>query len=272
MRRDRTGAKRGKVVGIGAARGSGAPSRPSVGQTAVTAAANRVLRNGVHAAPPGAFEDVPDAGAVRSPTGAATPIRARLRAAVEPAPAGRLTVAALLGAATGHDWDGFVVERIETWALGYFDAGPVGPRSPWHRHAPFAAWRGEAELDRTPEILGVPAYCAIARTLPGDGDAALLRAAHELGLDARCFERYFEQLLPAVSHWTGRARRGAGDAGARDVVAIRAAWDVVLLDAFERHAPGIASALQRGLTRCADDHDAASVTIAAGAQNRVRAG
>ena len=176
--------------------------------------------------------------------------------APEPAGGAMATVAELLGEATGDDWHAFVIDRISTWAAGYFDEGQAGWRSPWRGESPYAAWRGEAELDRTPEILGVPGFCGIVRTLPQDADTLLLQVAHELRLHGEVFETYLGRLLATVAGWAGHARfrgwrkelAGEADARVREVLAIRAAWDLALVEAFGDRYPHLGDSLRQGMT------------------------
>lgn len=199
---------------------------PRMTRTAVTAAANRVARA---AGTPGA----------EAPAGAGA------------------TVADLIGTHAGQAWPAFVADRILTWASGYFDEGARARRSPWYGATPYAAWRGEAELDRTPELLGLNGFRGIARTLPRDADTLLLHAAHELRLNGECFDGYLQHLCAAVAPWASYARchgssPGAGarrDAFGRELLAIRAAWDLALLDAFGARRPGLARQLGQALSR-----------------------
>lgn len=165
------------------------------------------------------------------------------------------TIAALIGNATGKDWQAFVTDRICAWAEGYFDEAGAGARSPWRGLSPYAAWRGEAELDRTPEILGVDGFCGIARTLPHDAGALLLRVAHDLELGGERFEAYLLRLLETVTEWAGQALRygrhgvstGSTDIEVRELLAIRAAWDLALYDAFGTKHRGIVATLRQRL-------------------------
>ena len=253
MRRDKRPRGRRNVLSFASGSGAERRTRPAIRPLEVTATANRVVRSMVPCQAPEQVNPTRRGGGdtLRALTTAVTESRRRVIDATPSAPAGAISIAGLLETATGVAWPQFVSERIETWATRHFDDDGAGHKSPWHGRAAYAAWRGEAELDRSPEFLGVPAYCAIARTLPRDGDGMLLRAAHELRLDARSLEIYLQQLLPSVSGWAVRARRhsvaAAGDARCRDVLAIRAAWDVVLLDAFERKHGGLAADIGRAL-------------------------
>lgn len=175
----------------------------------------------------------------------------------EPAADAVATIADLISADSGDDWQAFVIDRISAWAAGYFDEGQASWRSPWRGESPFAAWRGEAELDRTPEILGLKGFRGIVRTLPRDADALLVRAAHELGLHGELLDGYLQRLLATIAGWAGHARyrgwraelAGRSDARVKELLAIRAAWDLALLDAFGNRGGDLSQRLRQGLVR-----------------------
>lgn len=167
----------------------------------------------------------------------------------------RATIAALVGNATGEDWAAFVADRISVWAEGYWGETGAGSRSPWCGLSPYAAWRGEAELDRTPEILGVRGFRGIARTLPRDANGLLLRVAHDLELNGEVFETYLRRLLATIVEWARQARGdgrhgvsvGSADTAVRETLAIRAAWDLALHDAFGTKHRGVVATLRQRL-------------------------
>ena len=162
----------------------------------------------------------------------------------EPASEPLPTIATLLSEADGSDWGSFVADRISSWASGYFDEGQAGWRSPWRGLTAYAAWRGESELDRSPEILGIPDFRGIARTLPADADDLLHLAATTFELPEAAFDLYLKRLLASIAGWAGHARyrgwrqqlAGNTDARVKHLLAIRAAWDLVLHEALgDRH-------------------------------------
>jgi uncharacterized protein YbcC (UPF0753/DUF2309 family) len=150
------------------------------------------------------------------------------------------TVASVVSGLTARRWDAFVTDRISAWASAYFDAGQASWGSPWRHLAPHAAWRAEATLDRTSEIAGISGFRALAGALPEDAAAAASHALARLGVPAEGRDLYLHGLASSVAGWTafGRYRGwGAELAGGRDdtaaeIVAIRLAWEAILLDAF----------------------------------------
>ena len=183
------------------------------------------------------------------------------------------TMAELLGEATGEPWSDFVADSISSWAVRTLDADAAVRPSPWRGQAPYAAWRGEAELDRTPEIIGVPGFRGIARTLPRDADALLARVADEFRLSGELFDIYLERLLASVAGWAGHAcafdaTGKRSDARVRELLAIRAAWDLALVDAFDKRRPELLyrlrSALENALAAARHPGDQSRARTAAG--------
>ncbi len=166
------------------------------------------------------------------------------------------TVADLIAQESDEDWQDYVVDRVSFWAASHFDDGQAGWRSPWRHQKPYAAWRSEAEIDQSPEIMGIPEFRSIVRTLPNDADELLHRAATELGLQPEAFSTYTRRLLATIAGWAGHARfrgwhhelAGRSDATVKEMLAIRAAWDLALLEAFSSRYPNVAEELRRRLT------------------------
>ncbi|MEO1250481.1 MAG: putative inorganic carbon transporter subunit DabA, partial [Pseudomonadota bacterium] len=88
------------------------------------------------------------------------------------------TVADVATKVTGKGWASFATERISSWAAGYFDDGQAAWASPWRTLPPYAAWRKEALIDRTPEVMGLAGFRQIVARLPQTANEMLLEAHH----------------------------------------------------------------------------------------------
>jgi uncharacterized protein YbcC (UPF0753/DUF2309 family) len=160
------------------------------------------------------------------------------------------TVADVARAATGIDWAGFVTESISTWAGAYFDLGQSYWKSPWADLPPYAAWRAEFAHDRTPEARGVRGFRATLRALPESSIATIVAALDALDVPADGLDAYLHRLLLTIHGWASYARYqlweaelyGGENQALTDLLAIRLAWEVALLHAFERE--GVAKAWQ----------------------------
>lgn len=156
-----------------------------------------------------------------------------------PAPIVLPTVADAAGAATGKDWAGFATERMSVWAAGYFDAGQAGWASPWRSLSPYPAWRQEARIDRTPEVMGLAGFRRIVASLPETAAEALAAGTARLGLAETGLDAYFHRLLMTVGGWAAYARYraweselyGGTDETLVELLAVRLAWDAAILEA-----------------------------------------
>ena len=141
---------------------------------------------------------------------------------------------------TGRDWNRILVERIGAWAATWFDEGQASWRSPWRNLRPYEAFRAEASLDRTPEVFGARGFRAIIQRLPSDPTVAALQALTRLGVSEEALDLYLKRLLASIGGWAAYARHkvwqselaGTSDATLEEVLAIRLAWEVALLEVF----------------------------------------
>jgi uncharacterized protein YbcC (UPF0753/DUF2309 family) len=150
------------------------------------------------------------------------------------------TVDALAQAVTGKDWGRFLTNAISRWASTHFDEGQAFWRSPWRDLSPYAAWHAEASLDATPEVAGIRGFRASVRALPETAEESIHAALQRLAVPAKGLANYLHRLLVTISGWAAYARyrvweselRGESNETLVELLAIRLAWEVALLDAF----------------------------------------
>ncbi|MEM1380697.1 MAG: DUF2309 domain-containing protein [Pseudomonadota bacterium] len=163
------------------------------------------------------------------------------------------TVADTASEVTKQDWAGFVVDQISFWASSYFDQGQALWKNPWRDQTPYRAWRDQARLDRSPEILGLQAFRSAVAILPEDPAELLRTVVERLNIPREIWERYFHRLLSSVSGWAGHLRykswerelQGEAPSGLIEMLAIRAAYDLALFDSLK--APELALEWPRAL-------------------------
>ncbi len=161
-----------------------------------------------------------------------------------PAPRALPTVAELAAEATGIDWPALIDRCIGLWAAGHFDRGQA-LWSPAPGSQAFAAWRGWAMHDLTPEIAGLEGFCAHVAASPDITERAILAAAEALGITDEAAPTAFHRLAMSLGGWGQHARWilwqaelvGGTDRTLLDLLAIRLIWDEALL----AHAPGVAA-------------------------------
>jgi hypothetical protein len=160
------------------------------------------------------------------------------------------TVADVAQAVTGVNWADVVIESLSTWAGAYFDLGQSYWRSPWAALPPYAAWRAEAALDRTPQVRGVRGFHQTLRELPDTAMETIVAALNALAIPPDGLDAYLHRLLLTINGWASYARYqrwqaelyGGSDQTLTDLLAIRLAWEVALLKGLARE--GLAEAWQ----------------------------
>ena len=143
------------------------------------------------------------------------------------------TVATVAATCTGTDWPHLVTDRISAWAAAYFDAGQALWQSADPADAPFAAWRFEAGVDRTPEVMGLRGFRAFVRSLPPDPHEAAASALGDLGVPAPAVDDYLHALALRAGGWLAHAARigfeaelaGGRDDTAVELLAIALCWE-----------------------------------------------
>ena len=138
-------------------------------------------------------------------------------------------------------WRDFVMERISRFCASYFDDGQAQVSAP-RKQGFYATWRDQAESDRMPSLfMGLRGYRAVLDSLPFTADEMIDRGCFDLGVSASERERYFSALLLDVNGWASWcaylrwiARLAGGDDGhIRELLAIRLAWEWILLRASD---------------------------------------
>ncbi len=169
---------------------------------------------------------------------------ARSLRAPAPEPTPLATFADFASAATRRDWASLARDRISAWAGAYFDEGQASWRSPWRDLSPYAAWREEALIDRTPEVMGLKGFRAAVSRLPEQAADTIVEAANRLTIPSEARRAYFHRLLATIAGWAGYARgrgwvselRGGAPAMVMEMLAVRIAWDAVLQDRLHSNA------------------------------------
>lgn len=160
---------------------------------------------------------------------------------LEPVQRGALpTIADLAAEVSSVDWSGLIEERLGAWAASYFDEGQalwVGPRG----RSAYAAWKGVATHDLTPEIAGLAGFALHMSEAPDAASATIARVTDRLGLEAHAAETYFHRLLMTWGGWAQVARyqlwqaelAGGSDATVQDLLAVRLLWEEALFLRYE---------------------------------------
>lgn len=150
------------------------------------------------------------------------------------------TVAQVATIHTGRDWKRLSVDRISAWAAAYFDGG----QAMWSPAAaaaddesPFTAWRFEAGIDRTPEVMGLREFRTTIRSLPQRAVDTSEFVLDELGVPDEVREMYLHALLLQVGGWAAHAARlvweseldGKEDDSLVEFLAVLLSWELATL-------------------------------------------
>lgn len=151
------------------------------------------------------------------------------------------TVADLASRLTGTNWARFVENQISLWAASYFDEGQAFWTSPWQDLSPWAAWREEAALDRTPEVAGLAGFRSVVSQLPESANEAAKTVVDGLGLTSAELPVYLHRCLMGMAGWAAYGRYkvwdaelyGNTDATLSELLTIRLAFELAVLKAHE---------------------------------------
>jgi len=102
----------------------------------------------------------------------------------------------------GKNWEELLVDRISFWASANLDEHV----STWKltQEAPdlFKAWKSEAEIDRSPEVMGLKGFRSSVKLLPDNTAEFLEKYLSEIKLDSNDLEAYLHALLLKLNGWS----------------------------------------------------------------------
>ena len=138
---------------------------------------------------------------------------------------------------TKTDWNRFITARISTWAASYFDVGQAVWQVANQQEDLFAAWRAEAEVDRTPELSGLKGFRRAVKALPPNHLEATAAALTLLEIPESGLPFYLHRLLLGVGGWSAYAARldwdselyGGADGKLMEFLAVLVCWEACLL-------------------------------------------
>lgn len=154
------------------------------------------------------------------------------------------TIADTATLVTNTDWNRFITARISVWAASYFDVGQAVWKVADQKEGLFAAWRAEAEVDRTPELSGLKGFRRAVKALPPNYLDATAAALTLLGIPESGLPFYLHRLLLGVGGWSAYAARldwdsalyGGNDGKLMEFLTVLICWEACLLQCTE-HPP-----------------------------------
>jgi len=151
------------------------------------------------------------------------------------------TVADLAGAQFSKDWNRFMTSRISNWAASYFDKGQAIWTASDKSAGIFSAWKAEAEIDRTPELSGLPKFRKLVKSLPDDAQGAAEYGLKKLEIPEEFIAIYLHRLLLKIGGWSAFAAKldwdselyGGKDGRLIEFLAVLISWELCLLESLD---------------------------------------
>jgi uncharacterized protein YbcC (UPF0753/DUF2309 family) len=150
------------------------------------------------------------------------------------------TFADIASLSDAKDWNRFMTGRISVWAASYFDKGQASWSAANKNLSPFAAWKQEASIDRSPELNGLQGFRNFVKALPDDPYAATQIALDRLGLPRKALSLYLHRVLLRLGGWSAYAARldwdnelyGGEDGKLLEFLAVLVSWEAALLQSL----------------------------------------
>ena len=150
------------------------------------------------------------------------------------------TFADIASLSDAKDWNRFMTDRISVWAASYFDKGQASWSAANKNLSPFAAWKQEASIDRSPELNGLQGFRNFVKALPDDPYAATQIALDRLGLPRKALSLYLHRVLLRLGGWSAYAARldwdnelyGGEDGKLLEFLAVLVCWEAALLQSL----------------------------------------
>ncbi len=136
----------------------------------------------------------------------------------------------------GKRWGRFMIDRISFWAAAYFDTTQASWRSAVQSESIFKAWKKEAEIDRSPALMGLKGFRKFIKKLPENYVDAAALALGTLDIPEPTLDHYILCLLMKMNGWVGIAARIDWDARlvardshcAEELLTILLVWEMAL--------------------------------------------
>jgi uncharacterized protein YbcC (UPF0753/DUF2309 family) len=147
------------------------------------------------------------------------------------------TMSDLASEINGKKWGRFMIDRISFWASAYFDnKQAIWNTADKQATTLFAAWKREAEVDYSPEAMGLKGFRKFIKSLPNDYLDAAAYALKVLDLPESDVDYYLGGLSMKMNGWAGFAARIDWDAGlagqeshaVEEFLAILLVWEIAL--------------------------------------------
>jgi len=136
----------------------------------------------------------------------------------------------------GKKWGRFMTDRISFWASAYFDNNQAIWDTAKNQESLFGAWKKEAEVDYSPEAMGLKGFRKLIQTIPNNYQEAVSKALKTLDIPQPSMGLYLNSLLMKMNGWAGFTARIDWDArlaekeshATEEFLAILLVWEMCL--------------------------------------------
>ena len=156
------------------------------------------------------------------------------------------TLADVATEVTGKNWNRLITDRISHWASAYFDEDQAQWNTANKDLSLFAAWKEDAQTDRTPAMMGVKGFHKMVENWPQHPIAAAELALTSLDLPSDGLDLYLHRLLLKIGGWSAYAARvdwdnelyGGKDGELLQLLAVILTWEACLMKCLDSDAVG----------------------------------
>lgn len=106
---------------------------------------------------------------------------------------------------TGKNWNDFMIDKISAWTSAYYDDHQALWKTTDSSTDLFEAWKKEAEVDLSSELMGIKQFRANLKELSNDSWAASVFIIQKLDLSEDILEAYLHTLLLKIIGWSSYA-------------------------------------------------------------------
>ncbi len=164
----------------------------------------------------------------------------KLTATVDESPEQDATLVSIASTITKKDWDTFMVDRISSWAAAYFDEYVALWNTTQAEQDVYQAWKAEATVDLSAELMGLPRFRATIKTLPDDSFETIAFILNKIKLPEETVEAYLHSVLLKTLGWSSyiagldfnNALYEKKDNRLQAFLAILLAWEFYFLEGF----------------------------------------
>lgn len=107
---------------------------------------------------------------------------------------------------TTNHWNDFMIENVSNWASAHFDKFQALWKTSKSSNDLFQSWKQDAEVDLSPEIMGIKNFRSILKKIPNNHPEATNFLVEQLQIPQELQEAYFHTLLLKTIGWSSYVR------------------------------------------------------------------